>query len=63
MLDRVLGLLGGAQHVTAEAEDAAQMALVEHLEGRLGAAADVGDEAFVGRRARNGADGRRSLHT
>jgi hypothetical protein len=38
------------------------VAVVEHLEGRLGAVADERHEALVGRRARDRADGRRSLH-
>jgi hypothetical protein len=63
VLDGVLGLLGRAQHVAAEPEDAAQVAVVEHLEGGLGARADGRDEAVVGGRARDRADGRRSLHT
>ncbi|MEO8687427.1 MAG: hypothetical protein ABI611_04310 [Solirubrobacteraceae bacterium] len=49
VLARVLGFIGGAEHVPAEAQDAAQMAGIEHLEGRLGAVADGRDEGFVGR--------------
>ena len=39
------------EHVAAEAEDAAVVAVVEHLEGRSRAVADVRDEALVGRDA------------
>ena len=48
MLDGVLGLLGGAEHVAAEGEDAAVVAVVDRLERGLGAAADELDEAVVG---------------
>ena len=74
VLERVLGLLGRSQHVTAEAEDAAVVAVVDDLEGHVRAVADVRDEALVGRDAqqhvragraepaRNWVKGRRSLH-
>ena len=74
MLEGVLGLLDGAEHVAAEGEDPAVVAVVEDLEGRLGAGADVLDEALVRRQAqqhgragrtawaRKWPCGRRSLH-
>jgi len=48
VLDGVLRLLRGAEHVAAEREDAAVVAIVDDLEGRLGARADVVDKALVG---------------
>jgi hypothetical protein len=40
VLDRVLGLLWIAEHVPAERQDAAMMAVVDHLEGRTPALPD-----------------------
>ncbi len=48
VLDGVLGLLEGADHVAAEREDAAMVAVVDGLERRLGAGTDELDEAIVG---------------
>jgi hypothetical protein len=47
VLDGVLGLLHGAEHVAAEGEDAAVMARVHDLEGRFRAAAQRIDESLV----------------
>ena len=49
VLDRVLGLLDRAEHVPAEAEHAAVVAVEDRLERRLGAAAQQLDEPLVGR--------------
>ena len=48
VLDGVLGLLGGAEHVAAEGEDAAVMAVIDGLERGLGAATEQLDEPVVG---------------
>jgi hypothetical protein len=48
VLDRVLGLLDGAEHVAAEGKDAAVVAIEDRFEGCLGAAADALDEPVVG---------------
>ena len=47
MLDRVLGLLARAEHVTAEAEDGAAVAFEGDLEGQLVPAADLLHQPFV----------------
>ena len=48
VLDGVLGLLGRADHVAAEREDPAVMAVVDGLERGLGAGTDQLDELVVG---------------
>ena len=47
VLDRVLGLVGRAEHVAAEGQDAAMVALVDLLEGGLRSRAHQGDEPLV----------------
>ena len=49
LLDGVLGLLGGAEHVAAEGQHAAMVARVKDLEGRLGAAPQQVDQSLVRR--------------
>jgi hypothetical protein len=49
VLHGVLCLLGRAEHVAAEAEDAGAVALECHLEGQLAPAADLLDQPFVAR--------------
>jgi hypothetical protein len=48
VLDGVLRLLVRAEHVAAEAEDAAVVAVEDDLEGGLVAAPDPFDESLVG---------------
>ena len=48
MLDGVLGLLDGPEHVAAEGEDGALVTVVGHLEGPLRACTDLLDETLVG---------------
>jgi hypothetical protein len=48
LLDGVLGLVLGAQHVAAEAEHSGGVALVEDLEGGLVTGAHKLDQAVVG---------------
>ena len=48
MLHGVLGLLRGGEHVAAESQDRAVMAVEDGLEGRLRAVAHVLDETLVG---------------
>jgi hypothetical protein len=48
VLDDVLGLLAGAEHVSAERQDGAVMAVEQRLERGLGARADHRREAIVG---------------
>ena len=48
VLDRVLRLVGRGQHVAAEREDAAVVAVIDRLEGRLAPAAHERDEPLVG---------------
>src|SRR6185436_4440842 len=71
VLERVLGLLARAEHVPAEAEDRAVVAVEERLEGGLVAGAHERHETLVareaeqaGRTADAGADrnGRSMLH-
>jgi hypothetical protein len=47
LLEHVLGVLGRAQHVAAEREEARVVAIEEDLEGVLVAGADHRDEARV----------------
>jgi hypothetical protein len=49
VLDRVLALLAGADHVAAEGEDPAVVTIVDGLEGRLVTATDQADELVVAR--------------
>jgi hypothetical protein len=49
LLDGVLRLVPGAEHVAAEREQVAVVTLVEGLEGRVTAGADPLDEPLVGR--------------
>ena len=44
LLDRVLGLLRAAEHVAAEGQQRARVAVVEHLEGGLVAGAQARDQ-------------------
>jgi hypothetical protein len=48
LLDGVFGVLGGAEHVAAETEDASAVAVVQNLEGDGIAAPDELDELLVG---------------
>ena len=52
MLEGVLGLLVAGEHVPAEGEQAAVIAVEDELEGPLVAGADAGDEGVVGAPAR-----------
>ncbi len=47
VLQGVLGLFRGAEHVPAERQEIALVAVVDDLEGRLIAGADARDEAVV----------------
>jgi hypothetical protein len=49
VLDGVLGLLAGAEHVTAEGEDAGAMTLEGDFEGELVPAPDLLDDPLVAR--------------
>jgi hypothetical protein len=52
VLQRVLGLVARAEHVAAEGEQAAVVAVEDELEGPLVAGADAGHEGVVGPPAR-----------
>ena len=47
LLEDILGVLGRAQHVATEGEQARVVAVEEDLEGVLVAGADARDEVFV----------------
>src|SRR3954469_15459429 len=51
VLNGVLGVRGRSEHVAAEAENPCRVAVVEDLEGRDLASADVLDQALVGERS------------
>ena len=55
VLNGVLGLLAGAEHVPAERQDPRHVALVDDLEGGLAALPDAVDQVLVARAARAGA--------
>ena len=51
LLESVLRLVAGAEHVPAVREDGRVVAVVEHLERSLVAAPELGDQALVAERA------------
>jgi hypothetical protein len=50
LLHGVLGLVGGAEHVPAEGQDAAVVTVVQRLEGRLATAPHLLHEPVVAQR-------------
>ncbi len=59
LLEDILGVLSGAEHVPAEGEQARLVARAERLEGGVLAAARQGDQALVGLQAQHGLGGPR----
>jgi hypothetical protein len=55
LLDGVLGIVRGAEHVAAERQDSRTVAVEEDLERRRVAAADVLDQPLIRKSAENAA--------
>jgi hypothetical protein len=53
LLDGILGIVGGAEHVAAERDDSRTVAVEEDLERRRIAAADVVDQPLIRKSTEN----------